>query len=100
MIRGYDESGATGLVAGAYRGCMGALLKPLAYMLETSAKVADSITNLVVGVPKIVPRIRPPRYVSPVKPLATYDQSEVCLPCFCAMKGKWLLGRILIEASL
>jgi hypothetical protein len=65
------------LVTGAYRGFMGALVKPLAYMLETSARVADNITAMVVGVPEIVPRLRPPRFVSAVQPLPAYDWSEV-----------------------
>jgi len=56
---------------------MGALVKPLAYMLETSARVADKITAAVVGVPEIVPRVRPPRFVPAVQPLPPYDWSEV-----------------------
>ena len=74
--RGYDEQGASGLVIGACRGFVGALVKPVAYLLETSSRVADSITAAVIGVPEIVPRIRPPRYVSQTQPLSTYDQSE------------------------
>jgi len=92
--RGYDEGGAPGLVTGAYRGFMGALVKPLAYMLETSARVADNITAMVVGVPEIVPRVRPPRFVSAVQPLPSYDWSEVipstspiCLLRVCCSSG-------------
>ena len=43
FCRGYDERGASGLVIGACRGFVGALVKPLAYLLETSSRVADSI---------------------------------------------------------
>ena len=81
LRRGYDESGASGLIAGAYRGLMGALVKPLASLLETSASVAESIRTVVVGAPEVVPRVRPPRYVSPVDPLAPYNWCEVCA-CF------------------
>ena len=75
--RGYDEGGAPGLVSGAYRGLMGALVRPLAYMLETSAKVAENVTAAVVGVPEIAPRVRPPRFVPAAQPLPPYDWSEV-----------------------
>lgn len=75
--RGYDESGAPGLVAGAFRGFVGALVKPVAYLLETSSRVADSITAAVVGVPEVVPRTRPPRFVSATSALSTYNQNEV-----------------------
>ena len=77
--RGYDEGGAPGLVSGAYRGLMGALVRPLAYMLETSAKVAENVTAAVVGVPEIAPRVRPPRFVPAAQALPPYDWSEVPL---------------------
>lgn len=74
--RGFDEGGAPGLLAGACRGLLGALVRPLAYLLETSSHVAESITNAVIGAPEVVPRIRPPRFVSASSPLSTYDESE------------------------
>ena len=80
LQRGADEGGVAGFLTGTYRGLVGALVRPLASLLETSAKVADSIRNVVMGPPATVPRVRPPRYVSAVDPLARYDWSEVSIP--------------------
>ncbi len=75
--RGADEGGLPGLVRGAARGAVGALVLPLAAVLETSMRVADSIRSAVMGIPPLLPRARPPRHVAPDLPLAPYNWSEV-----------------------
>lgn len=80
LRRGYDERGASGLLVGACQGVVGALLKPVASVLETCARVADSFRQVVMGPAEVVPRVRPPRFVSPVNPLAAYDKLEVRHP--------------------
>jgi hypothetical protein len=83
--RGADEGGLPGLVGGAARGVLGALVRPLAAVLETSMRVADSIRSAVMGIPPLLPRSRPPRYVAADEPLAPYNWSEVgdSLPALC-----------------
>lgn len=78
--RGYDESGTVGLVIGAYKGVVGALVRPLASLLEASAHMADGVCRWVVGAPEVVPRIRPPRHVALVQPLGPYDEMQACFP--------------------
>ena len=79
--RGADEGGLPGFVRGAGRGAAGVLIRPLAAGLETSMRVADSIRSAVMGLPPLLPRVRPPRYVpSPGEPLGPYNWSEV-RPC-------------------
>lgn len=63
---------------------IGALLKPVAGLLETCARVADSFRNIVLGPAEVVPRVRPPRFVSPVDPLASYNKAEVPLHHFAS----------------
>jgi hypothetical protein len=75
--RGADEGGLPGLVRGAARGAVGALVLPLAAVLETSMRVADSIRSAVMGIPPLLPRARPPRHVVSNLPLAPYNWSEV-----------------------
>ncbi len=66
-----------GLLRGASRGAAGALVQPLAFALETSVAVADSLRSAIMGIPPLLPRARPPRHVAPDEPLAVYNWSEV-----------------------
>lgn len=65
---------------GAGRGAVGALVLPLAAVLETSMRVADSIRSAVMGIPPLLPRARPPRTLASDLPLQPYNWSEVCRP--------------------
>ena len=76
--RGAEESGVLGLLRGAFWGVIGVLIRPLDGILDTSARIADSIRTAVMGPPVLAARIRPPRYVDPSGPLSIYDWSEVC----------------------
>ena len=76
LCRGMDEGGILGLAVGTYRGVVGALVGPLASILEMMAGTADGVRMLVMGPPAFVPRERPPRFVSRVRPLAPYDRLE------------------------
>lgn len=75
--RGADEGGLPGLVRGTGRGVVGALVLPLAAVLETSMRMADSIRSAVMGIPPLLPRARPPRHIDPDLPLVPYNWSEV-----------------------
>ena len=75
--RGAEQGGVPGLLRGASRGAAGALVQPLAFALETSVAVADSLRSAIMGIPPMLPRARPPRHVVPGKPLAVYNWSEV-----------------------
>ncbi len=66
-----------GLLRGASRGAVGALVQPLAFALETSVAVADSLRSAIMGIPPLLPRARPPRHVASDEPLAVYNWSEV-----------------------
>ena len=67
----------SGLLRGAFRGLLGALIRPLDGLLDTSARIADAIRIAVMGPPVLATRIRPPRYVSQSASVAVYDWSEV-----------------------
>ena len=82
LCRGYDESGASGFLRGAYIGVIGFFLSPLVNLLETSADFAERIRDRMIGPPEVVPRLRPPRYVSSVDALAAYDRNEVRLSLY------------------
>ena len=53
------------------------LVQPLAFALERSVAVADSLRSAIMGIPPLLPRARPPRHVAPEEPLAVYNWSEV-----------------------
>ena len=102
FYRGYDESGASGFLRGAYKGVIGAILSPIVNALETSAGVAERIRDRVIGPPEIVPRLRPPRYVSSIGALDPYDRNEVLLselcppppPSLCLSQRIWAMFHI------
>ena len=75
--RGAEQGGVLGLLRGASRGAAGVLVQPLAFALETSVAVADSLRSAIMGIPPLLPRARPPRHVAPEEPLAVYNWSEV-----------------------
>ena len=77
MCRGAEQGGLPGLLRGASRGAAGVLVQPLAFALEASVAVADSLRSAIMGIPPLLPRARPPRHVSPQEPLAVYNWSEV-----------------------
>ena len=83
--RGAEQGGVPGLLRGASRGVSGALVQPLAFALEASAGVADSLRGAIMGIPPLLPRARPPRHVAPGEPLAIYNWSEVRGPVHVAM---------------
>lgn len=78
--RGAEQGGVPGLLRGASRGAAGALVQPLAFALETSVAVADSLRSAIMGIPPLLPRARPPRHLAPGEPLAVYNWSEVGEP--------------------
>ncbi|KAK9798969.1 hypothetical protein WJX73_003190 [Symbiochloris irregularis] len=84
--RGAEESGVLGFLRGTFWGIIGALIRPIDGMLDTCARVADSIRTAVMGPPVLASRIRPPRYVNASGPLAIYDWSEAM--------GRYLLGDV------
>lgn len=69
-----------GFVYGTFWGILGAMVRPLDGLLDTSARIAASIRTAVMGPPVIAARIRPPRHVSETELLAVYDWSEVMAP--------------------
>ena len=77
VCRGAEQGGLPGLLRGASRGAASALVQPLAFALEASVAVADSLRSAIMGIPPLLPRARPPRHVSPAEPLAVYNWSEV-----------------------
>lgn len=83
--RGAEQGGVPGLLRGASRGVSGALVQPLAFALEASAGVADSLRGAIMGIPALLPRARPPRHVALGEPLAIYNWSEVRGPIHVAL---------------
>lgn len=77
LYRGAEQGGVLGLLRGASRGAAGVLVQPLAFALETSVAVADSLRSAIMGIPPLLPRARPPRHVAPEEPLSVYNWSEV-----------------------
>ncbi len=75
--RGAEEGGLLGLLGGAARALLGLAIRPVAWLLATSAAVADSVRTTVTGAPASLPRLRPPRPVPAGAPLPPYDWSEV-----------------------
>ena len=86
-----------GLLRGASRGAAGALVQPLAFALETSVAVADSLRSAIMGIPPLLPRARPPRHVAPDEPLGVYNWSEVgtsvCVSWHLDMESKQVAGK-------
>ena len=65
------------------RGVVGVVVLPLASLLETAARTAESVRSAVAGASS-AGWVRPPRYVHPSLPLAPYNWSEAM--------GRWLLA--------
>ena len=78
--RGAEEGGLPGLLGGAVRALLSLVIRPVAWLLATSAAVADSVRTTVTGAAAALPRLRPPRPVPPGLPLPPYDWSEVLPP--------------------
>ena len=83
--RGAEEGGLPGLLGGALRALLSLVIRPIAWLLATSAAVADSVRTTVTGAAAALPRLRPPRPVPPGLPLPPYDWSEVLPAPACAL---------------
>ena len=92
LRRGVDEGGALGFLTGAWRGLVGALVRPLDSLLATCATLANSLRTLLMGPPAIAPRIRPPRYVPDGRPLPSYNIAEVPPAADACVAQPWKLS--------
>ncbi|KAK9859292.1 hypothetical protein WJX84_004797 [Apatococcus fuscideae] len=83
-VRGFDEAGFVGLAKGILLGISGSITRPLVSGLEISGNVARSIRDAVMDDSAPSQRVRPPRFVTHMTPLAPYNWHEALGRCLAA----------------
>lgn len=84
LCRGFDEAGLVGLGKGLMLGISGSITRPLLSGLEMSGNIARSIRDTVMEDSAPSQRLRPPRFVTHMTPLAPYNWHEALGRCLAA----------------
>ena len=82
--RGFDEGGVIGLAKGVLVGVSGSMTRPLLSGLEMSGNIARSIRDAIMEDSAPSQRLRAPRFVTHITPLAPYNWHEALGRCLAA----------------